>query len=203
MDKTVIAFVGSYRKNGIIDQAVDAVLEGARRQGAAAEKIYLSDKDIEFCTNCRTCTQSNPQNSRGECVLKDDMNSLLEKLDSAGGLVFASPINFFTVTALMKRFVERFIAYLYWPWSRHAPKERIRKKNKKAVLITSSACPAFLGKLLMPNAFQVLKACAGVTGAKVVRKIYIGTACLEAAQRLSEKQIRTAQAAGMLLAGGP
>jgi multimeric flavodoxin WrbA len=37
----VVAIIGSYRRGGITDQAVDAVLEGARAGGARTEKIYL------------------------------------------------------------------------------------------------------------------------------------------------------------------
>lgn len=53
----VLAIVGSYRKGGIIDTATDEILASAREEGAEAEKIYLIDKHIEFCTNCRSCTQ--------------------------------------------------------------------------------------------------------------------------------------------------
>ena len=105
MSEKVVAIIGSYRKEGIIDQAVDAVLRAARGTGAEAEKIYLKDKQIGFCTNCRTCVQASLDEKRGQCVLKDDMGELLAQIDAADAIVLASPINFFTVTALMKRFV--------------------------------------------------------------------------------------------------
>ena len=49
---TVTAIVGSYRKGGIIDTAVDELLASAREEGAETAKIYLTDRQIEFCTNC-------------------------------------------------------------------------------------------------------------------------------------------------------
>ena len=112
MGKKVIGSVGSYRKGRIIDSAVSAVLEGAREGGAETEKIYLIDKHIEFCTNCRTCTQEKVEGGRGQCVHNDDMEGILEEIGSADGIVLGSPINFFTVTAVMKSFVERLITYL-------------------------------------------------------------------------------------------
>ena len=51
----VTAIVGTYRKGGIIDTAVDEILDSASQSGAEVKKIYLLDKHIEFCTNCRTC----------------------------------------------------------------------------------------------------------------------------------------------------
>lgn len=57
MGKKIVGIVGSYRKDGIIDSAVSAILKGAQRRGAETKKIYLVDKDIAFCRNCRKCTQ--------------------------------------------------------------------------------------------------------------------------------------------------
>jgi multimeric flavodoxin WrbA len=68
----VTAIVGSYRKDGIIDKAVGELLTSAKREGAEVTKIYLIDKHIEFCTNCRTCTQQQGQR-RGKCIIADDM----------------------------------------------------------------------------------------------------------------------------------
>ena len=64
----ITAIVGSYRKDGIIDTAIDEFLASAREEGAEVEKIYLIDKHIEFCTNCRTCTQQDGER-RGQCVI--------------------------------------------------------------------------------------------------------------------------------------
>jgi multimeric flavodoxin WrbA len=200
MSQQVVAIVGTYRKNGITEQIVDSVLKGARDKGADTEKIFLLEKHLEFCTNCRSCCSAPRTEKRGKCVLKDDLDSILEKIDSADGLVLASPINFYTVTAVMKRFVERLIVYSYWPWEKeHAPKDRVKQLTKKAVVITSSACPAIIGKFLMPNAAQILKISAKVVGAKVVKSVYFGMVAQKENQRLSEKQIKVAEAAGALL----
>jgi len=52
----VTAIVGSYRKGGIVDSVIDEILSSAREEGAEVSKIYLIDRHIEFCTNCRRCT---------------------------------------------------------------------------------------------------------------------------------------------------
>lgn len=70
MSRMVLGIVGSYRKGGSIDQTVSAVLASATAAGAATDKIYLLDSHIEFCTNCRRCTQQ-PGPNLGRCFLED------------------------------------------------------------------------------------------------------------------------------------
>ena len=57
MNERILGIVGSYRKGGVIDSMVIEALAAAREHGAETEIVYLIDKHIEFCTNCRTCTQ--------------------------------------------------------------------------------------------------------------------------------------------------
>lgn len=198
MAGNVIGIVGSYRKGHIIDSAVSAVLEGAEQAGGRTNKIYLLDKHLEFCTNCRACTQEEDV-ARGKCVQKDDLEELLKEIDSADALVLGSPVNYFTVTALTKRFVERLVGSAYWPWGTAAPKLRTKKGSKKAVIITSSACPALMGRILMPNALSVLKAAAKSLGFEVERKLYFGLAASEENQKLEKKALARAYEAGWML----
>ena len=193
----VIGIVGSYRKGKTIDGAVSAILEGAKDKGAQTKKIYLLDKHIEFCTNCRNCTQEKVEGRRGKCVHSDDMDNILTEIDNADAVVLGSPVNFSTVTALMKRFIERLIPYGYWPWGEAlAPVNRIAKADKKAVIVTSSACPAFIGRILMPGALGTLKKAAKVMGAKVIKSLYFGPVAGREDSQLSEKEVRKARKAG-------
>jgi len=41
----------------------------------------------------------------------------------------------------------------------------------RAVTVTSSACPAFIGRILMPGALSVLKKAARIMGAKAVKAL--------------------------------
>ena len=197
MTVKVFAIVASYRKGKTIDSAVSAILEGAKDKGAQTKKIYLLDKHIEFCTNCRSCTQKKVEDRRGKCVHNDDMENILKEIDEAGAVVLGSPVNFGTVTAIMKRFIERLIAYGYWPWGEAlAPVNRIAKADKKAVIVTSSACPAFIGRILMPGALGTLKKAAKVMGAKVIKSLYFGPVARREESQLSEKALRKARKAG-------
>ena len=197
MDVKVIGIVGSYRKGKTIDSAVSAILEGAKDNGARTNKIYLPDKHIEFCTNCRSCTQEKNEGRRGKCVHNDDMDDILTEIDDSDVIVLGSPVTFSTVTAIMKRFIERLIPYGYWPWGHAlAPVIRIAKADKKAIIVTSSACPAFMGRILMPGSLGTLKKGAKVMGAKVIKSLYFGPVAGTEDSRLSDKSLRKARKAG-------
>lgn len=200
MNKKVIGIVGSYRKNGITDQTVDAVLSAAREKGAETEKVYLIDKHIEFCTNCRVCTNDDAKKKRGRCIFKDDMDELLPKIEAADGIVLGIPINVGEATAVTKRFIERLVVYYYWPWPQAWPKQREKGRGKRAVLITSSATPAFIGRFLMPCTMRIMKDTAQFFGAKIVKSIYFGMVCFEQNPKLNKKQLSIAAKAGKELA---
>ena len=97
----VIGIVGSYRKGKTIDSAVSAILEGAKGKGAETKKIYLLDKHIEFCTNCRSCTQEKAEGRRGKCVHNDDMDNILTEIDDADAVVLGSPVRAAPAAMLM------------------------------------------------------------------------------------------------------
>ena len=194
MGRKIIAIVGSYRKDGIIDSAIDEILRAAAETGAETEKIYLIDQHIEFCTNCRKCTQEEgPQ--RGKCVQKDDLDLLLAKIEQADGLVIGSPTNFFNVTAVTRRFIERLVCYAFWPWGQKGPAMRSKEKSKKAVLVTSSAMPAPLGKFFT-GSLRILKITAGTLGAKPIGTLAIGMAALSERQELTPAVVKKARLLG-------
>jgi putative NADPH-quinone reductase len=201
MAKRIVAIIGTYRKGRTIDTAVAEVLRGARDGGATTEEVHLLDKHIEFCTNCRTCTQEANVGRRGRCIHNDDMEAILKSVDEAGGLVLASPTNFYNATAIMRRFMERLVGYAYWPWNaRSGPKMRVKGADKKAVIITSTACPAFIAKILMPGARRALKLTATTLGAKVRTSLFYGMVAKTPEATLPENARNRAYEAGRRLA---
>lgn len=194
MPKKVVAVVGSYRKGGTVDTLVDAVLNGAREQRAETKKIYLIDQHIEYCRNCRACTQL-PGDQPGECVIEDDMKSILSELHSANVVVLGSPVNFYNVTAVFRKFMERTIVSGYWPWGQPAPKYRSNELPRKAVLIASMAAPGFLMPLAT-GAPRALRAVARCLSARPVAKLWIGLAAQSAMPQLSARVLQSAHKLG-------
>lgn len=199
MADRIVAIVGTYRRHHVIETAVDELLRGASTNGALTEKIMLLDEPLEFCTNCRACMQEAGE-GRGRCIHQDAMESILDRLEAADAIVLACPINFGTTTALMKRFVERLVVYGTWPWGALAPKNRISHKTRRALLLTSSACPAIIGRFMMRGAFQVMKQAADVMGAKVVSRVYLGMTARTQDDTLDEKKLNQVFIAGQKLA---
>jgi multimeric flavodoxin WrbA len=195
--KRVIALVGSYRKGGVADAAVDEVLAAAREEGAETAKIYLIDRHIEFCTNCRTCTQA-PDVPRGKCPLQDGMAALLDDISAHDALIIASPMNFFTVTAVTKRFIERLVCFAYWPWGMGAPKTRKSHSNKRAVIIISLAAPSIM-VLPFSHIAKIMKTAAVLLGAPKPKVLWIGLAAMKEKTALSKRIKKKARRLGQSL----
>jgi multimeric flavodoxin WrbA len=170
----------------------------AAERDVETEKIYLIDRHIEFCKNCRKCTQEEGL-ERGACVQKDDMDAILKKIEEAGGIVIGSPVNFGGVTAVTQRFIERLVCYGYWPWGKPGPALRVKDRGKKAVVVTSSAMPSVMGRVFT-STLRSLKKAAATLGAKTIGSLYIGMAALKEKQELPAATLKRAQRLGHQLA---
>ncbi len=106
MASKIVAFCSSPRKNSNSEILCDQILAGASEAGAEIEKIKLHGMSIKTCTGCGACSKSVEE----PCIFDDDMTALIEKIRTADGIVFASPIYFFTVNAQMKLFMDRWVA---------------------------------------------------------------------------------------------
>ena len=187
----VLSINGSYREDGISDQAIDAVAAVLSEAGAEVETIALRDYPIEFCLNCRACCQM-PGDAPGPCVHNDGMQELLEKIEQADAYIIAAPTNFGSVTAIFKRFMERLVVYAYWPWGAPAPRYRKAKlPQKKALLISSCAAPGLMGRLFYQTQKQ-LKMTAKIIGAQPVGTLFTGLIAGEPDTRLPKRVRRKA-----------
>jgi NAD(P)H-dependent FMN reductase len=198
MGKKVLAIVGSYRKGGTIDTAVEAVLEGAREKGAVTRTIYLLDQHIEFCTNCRECMQ-NPGPERGKCVQQDDLEQILTEIEAADVVVLGSAVNCYNATAIFRRFMERLVGFAYWPWGKAAPAPRNKALPRKAALVASSAAPGCLIPLATGTA-RALRITARMLGARTVGNLWIGLVAGEPHHALSARVRKRARRIGWKLA---
>ena len=198
MSKKIVAIVGSYRKGGTIDTAVESILAGARERGAKTHTFYLTDQHIEFCTNCRTCVQT-PGPERGKCSQKDDMEQILTEIEAADAVVLASPVNCGNVTSIFRRFLERLLGCAYWPWGQAAPTPRSKVHTLKAVLLASSAMPGMMIPLFT-GASSALRRTARILGAKPVGTMWIGLTAGEPHHKLSSRKLEQARRLGMKLA---
>lgn len=179
----ILAINGSYRENGFTDQTVEALAQAVVAAGAEIETLFLRNYPIEFCLNCRACTQQ-PGAAPGECVHHDGMRELIEKIEQADCFILAAPTNMGSVTAIFKRFMERLVVYAYWPWDMNGPQYRkVQAPKKKAILVSSCAAPAFLGRWFFGTNKQ-LKMTAKVIGAEIVGTLFTGMIAKEQQPKL-------------------
>jgi multimeric flavodoxin WrbA len=95
----------SPRKQGNTVKLLNVALEGAKQEGAEVELYSVAGKDIKPCDGCRAC------NKTGQCHIKDDMQEIYEKLLAADGIIFGTPVYFYSMTAQAKTVIDRTIAF--------------------------------------------------------------------------------------------
>jgi multimeric flavodoxin WrbA len=107
--KKIVAIIGSPRKGGNTEILTDRMIKGCESRGAVeVEKVFVIDKKITFCNGCLTCVEPNAKG----CVIKDDMEGILERMVTCDGLIFATPNHMRTVTAPMLNFMSRMLPLL-------------------------------------------------------------------------------------------
>ncbi len=102
MKKKVLVLSSSPRRGGNSDLLCDRFTNGVQQAGHHAEKIFLKDKKINYCTGCGTCIDSGKS-----CSQKDDMAEVLDKMVEAEVIVMATPVYFYTMCAQMKTLIDR------------------------------------------------------------------------------------------------
>ena len=102
MKKKVLVLSASPRKGGNSDTLCDQFILGAIEAGNPSEKIFLRDKEINYCLACDTC-----QGNGGDCERKDDMAEILDKMIEADVIVMATPVYFYTMNGQMKTLIDR------------------------------------------------------------------------------------------------
>jgi multimeric flavodoxin WrbA len=94
----------SPRAGGNTETLLAEALDGARSEGAEAELFSVAGKDLKPCDGCRACYKT------GQCHIKDDMQELYEKMLEADGIIFGTPIYFYSMIAQAKTIIDRSIA---------------------------------------------------------------------------------------------
>jgi multimeric flavodoxin WrbA len=102
----ITLFSGSPRKEkGVTHLIAKNFLAGAKKAGVETDYIFLEEKKISHCTGCFACWFKTP----GRCVIKDDMQKLLDQYMTSDIVVLASPIYVGSVTGIMKDFIDRML----------------------------------------------------------------------------------------------
>ena len=90
MSKKVLIISSTPRKDGNSDKLCDEV-----------EKMRITDIKIGYCTGCYACQKT------GKCAIKDDAQSVIDKMMAADVIVLASPVYFYSICAQLKALIDR------------------------------------------------------------------------------------------------
>ena len=97
----ILAVYGSPRRQGNTATLLKRAVSGAVDAGAQVNEINLRDLKMSPCLEIYGCKKE------GKCVIKDDFHQVIDQILSAQGLMLASPIFFYTVSAHTKILMDR------------------------------------------------------------------------------------------------
>ena len=99
--KKILAIYGSPRRQGNTTLLLDHAVQGALDTGAQVEKIVLGNLQMSPCLEIYGCKET------GRCVIQDDFQEVYDQLLACDGVMLASPIFFYTVSAHTKILMDR------------------------------------------------------------------------------------------------
>ncbi len=140
----VLGIMGSPRIKSNTDLLLEEALKGAQSQQAEVEKLVVDKMKITPCREYYGCLKD------GNCVIRDDMDIIYPKLLEADGIIVASPIFFYGVTAQLKALIDRCQAL----WARRYVLKTMPESGKKGAFI---AVGATKGKQLFEGSILTIK----------------------------------------------
>ncbi len=175
--KKVLILSGSPRKGGNSDILCDEFARGTKENGNIVEKIRIAEKNVGYCRACYYCAKHN-----GECVIKDDMAEILQKMIDADVIVLASPVYFYSIDAQLKAVIDRTVAR----W--------LEVENKEFYYIVTCADDE---KESCERTIECFRGYADCVNGAIEKGIIYGTGAYEKGEILSSMAMQDAYNAGL------
>jgi multimeric flavodoxin WrbA len=100
----VVAFNGSPKPNGNTAAAIQLVASELETAGIAVTVVQVGSQLIRGCIACGKCIR----NRNERCVIEtDEVNTWLQLMKGADGILLGSPVHFASVGGTMKSFLDR------------------------------------------------------------------------------------------------
>lgn len=103
----ITGILGSERKKGNTEVMLDIALEEAQKNGFLIDKIPLRGKTIAPCNGCLGCAET------GKCIIEDDAQEILDNMVASDGIIWATPVYFWSMTGQTKTLMDRTYALLF------------------------------------------------------------------------------------------
>ena len=107
----ILAIISSPRRKNTFNTIKTIEEIHKQKHDCEYEYLFLSQVDLQNCIGCHLCL------TKGEefCPLKDDHDMIRDKIESADGVILASPNHVMNVNWRMKNFIDRFAYTLHRP----------------------------------------------------------------------------------------
>lgn len=109
---------------------------------AQTEVIELKNMNISHCVGCFGCWKVTP----GQCVIRDDMDIIRDKIMESDNIILSFPLYFFGVSSKMKTMLDRLLPFKMPYKGRHATEDnllimdyRYDFSDKRLILVSSCA----------------------------------------------------------------
>lgn len=100
----VVAFNGSPHKEGNTFHSLQVVGQELTAAGIEFEIVQVGSSSLRGCTACNGCAR----NKNEKCVLPgDELNTWIQKMKEADGILLGSPVHYAGIGATMKCFLDR------------------------------------------------------------------------------------------------
>jgi multimeric flavodoxin WrbA len=100
----ILGLVGSHRRNG---NSYLILKEAFRKCNAKAEIVQLAEKRIDWCDACELCKNTM------KCVIKDDVDSIFDKIIGADVVIFSVP-RYLPIPSKFMALIERIGALFHY-----------------------------------------------------------------------------------------
>ena len=97
----VLLLNGSPHANGTTFKALSEVAKALNENGVDTEILTVGDKQIVGCDVCGGCSRSD------KCAKNDIVNEVIEKINSADGLIVGSPVYYASINGTLKSLLDR------------------------------------------------------------------------------------------------
>ena len=164
----VVCLHGSPRKNGNSSTIANRFCSSAEEVGAKVTHYELNDLNYKGCQACYACKKGSEK-----CVVKDDLEKVLDDVASADILVLATPIFYGDVTAQMKGFIDRTFSYFVPDFLTNSNKSRLGQGRKIDFCIVQAQPNEKKFEEIYPKYSQFFK-WAGFTESYLIRTCGVG-----------------------------
>ena len=107
----ILAIISSPRKQNTYNAIKSIESIHKEKYDCEYEYLFLNKVDLKCCIGCHLCL------TKGEefCPLKDDRDIIINKIESADGVILASPNHTMNVNWRMKNFIDRYSYLMHRP----------------------------------------------------------------------------------------